>query len=541
MLTYEICPKRLFYSRKYFICQSGIRLLVSLYYIYKQPKENRGKKKYRTMRCYVCNREMIDKPTDMSLCKAHGEHILHNGIRGKLISRTILCEECGGSYSKDDANFCKIFAPFIVALSDRMIPADHGKTDGITLKGSIVKTPDIKECDESIEVTAKNGEVIPIQPFYTIDGKKIDVYAGKKRIKDYINVLAKELKDNGDDIDNYTVEKHPDMHDRDYLAYYFSKGNDNFNMDFKKGMVKIATEYALHCGIAREALTEVISIDHKGKAIIDYDKAKLIPFFPTTLFDILFEYHRYLFEDGYPSHVLKLFTTKYNDGKTRLYCYLDLFSTFQYYVLLNDDYKGEEISETYAQRLIPKRQHLDVRYCRPKDLSIAIQEYKIDKSRLQGKSYEEQVKYVQTCIDKYPLQTYDLQAALESAVEKINMVVMAYFVKLMKTSAPELSTVLLSTGELNNIPASINSILDTYCKGARITDLIKLNQVFPESIKTEYYRKCGFEIIEDEIRIYSHPDESMNFLHKNEAAAKEYTNAKFSHLNCLCYEPSKLK
>ena len=101
----------------------------------------------------------MDKPTDSSLCKAHGEHIIHNGIRGKLISRAILCEECGGAYSKDDANFCKIFAPFVVALSDRMIPADHGKTDGNTLKGSIFKTSDVKEGDEGIEVTAKNGEV----------------------------------------------------------------------------------------------------------------------------------------------------------------------------------------------------------------------------------------------------------------------------------------------------------------------------------------------------------------------------------------------
>lgn len=290
------------------------------------------------MRCYVCNREMVDKPTDSSLCKAHGEHIIHNGIRGKLISRTILCEECGGAYSKDDANFCKIFAPFVVALSDRMIPADHGKTDGNTLKGRLFKTPDEKEGDEGVEVTVKNGEVIPVQPFYTIEGNKIDVYSGKKRIKDYLKVLNKELADKGDNSANYTIEQHTDIHDQGYLAYYFSEGNDNFNEDFKKGMVKIAIEYALHCGIGRELLTEVISIDDKGKATIDYDRAKLTPFIPTTLFDILYEDHRYLFEDGYPSHMLKLFTSKYNDGKTRLYCYLDLFSTFQYYVLLNDDY-----------------------------------------------------------------------------------------------------------------------------------------------------------------------------------------------------------
>ena len=493
------------------------------------------------MRCYVCNRKMVDKRTDSTQCKAHGEHIIHNGIRGKLISRAILCEECGGAYSKDDANFCKIFAPFVVALSDRMIPADHGKTDGNTLKGSIFKTSDVKEGDEGIEVTAKNGEVIPVQPFYTIEGNKIDVYAGKKRIKDYLKVLTKELADKGDNIANYTIEQHTDIHNQGYLAYYFSKGNDNFNEDFKKGMVKIATEYALHCGIGCELLTEVISIDDKGKAMIDYDKAKLIPFIPTTLFDILYEDHRYLFEDGYPSHMLKLFTSKYNDGKTRLYCYLDLFSTFLYYVLLNDDYEGEEICETYAQRLIPKGQRPDVSDYSPKDLSIVIQEYKIDKSGLEGKSYEEQVAYVQTCIDKYPLQTYELHVALKRALERINMIVTACFIKMLKTFAPESWKALLTPLGLDDIPASANSILSISCKDDQITNLLKVYQTLSESIKPEYYRKYGFEIIEDEITNYSHPDESMKVLDKHKTAAKEYMNTKFSHLSCLCYEPSNLK
>lgn len=493
------------------------------------------------MRCYVCNRKMVGKPTDSSLCKAHGEHTIHNGIRGKLISRAILCEECGGAYSKDDANFCKIFAPFVVALSDRMIPADHGKTDGNTLKGSIFKTLDVKEGNEGIEVTTKNGEVIPVQPFYTLEGNKIDVYAGKKRIKDYLKVLAKELADKGDNIANYTIEQHTDIHNQGYLAYYFSKGNDNFNEDFKKGLVKIATEYALHCGIGRELLTEVISIDDKGKDRIDYDKAKLIPFIPTTLFDILYEDYRYLFEDGYPSHMLKLFTSKYNDGKTRLYCYLDLFSTFLYYVLLNDDYEGKEICETYAQRLIPKGQRPSMSDYSPKDLSIVIQEYKIDKSGLEGKSYEEQVAYIQAYIDKHPLQTYDLQASLKSAVERINKIVTAYFFKVLKTSVPATWKTLFTPLGLDDIPESVNTILSTCCKDAKITNLPIVYQAFSESIKPKYYRKYGFDIIEDEITNYSHPDESMIVLHEHEAAAKEYMNTKYSHLNCLCYEPSKLK
>ncbi|MCH5239445.1 MAG: hypothetical protein J1F38_04420 [Muribaculaceae bacterium] len=301
-------------------------------------------------------------------------------------------------------------------------------------------------------------------------------------------------------------------------------------------MIKIATEYALHCGLEREVLSEVISIDDKGKAKIEYDKAKLIPFIPTTLFDKLFEYHRFLFEEGYPSHMLKLFTLKCNDGKTRLYCYLDLFSTFQYYVLLNDDYKGEEISETYAQRLIPKMKHPNVSHYSPKDLSIVIQEYKI--SELKGKSYEDQIAYIQTCIDKYPIQTYDLEASLKSAVERINKIVMAYF---CKKSNPELMKALLTPLGLDDIPESISTILGAYFKDVQVTVLTRVFSAFSESIKPEYYRKNGFEIIEDEIMNYSHPDKSIEILYEQKAIALEYTNAKFSHLNSLCYEISNLK
>lgn len=239
--------------------------------------------------------------------------------------------------------------------------------------------------------------------------------------------------------------------------------------------------------------------------------------------------------------MLKLFTSKYNDGKTRLYCYLDLFSTFQYYVLLNDDYEGKEICETYAQRLIPKGQRPDMSDYSPKDLSIVIQEYKIDKSGLEGKIYEEQVAYIQAYMNKYPLQTYDLQASLKSAVERVNKIVTAYFFKVLKTSVPATWKTLFTPLRLDDIPESVNTILSTCCKDAKITNLPIVYQVFSESIKPEYYRKYGFDIIEDEITNYSHLDESMIVLHEPEAAAKEYMNTKFSHLNCLCYEPSKLK
>ena len=295
------------------------------------------------MRCYICNKEIVDNPSNANECKAHGEHIIHNGIRGKLISKTILCETCGGRYSKEDSAFCKIFDPFIAALNDQLIPADHGKGTNKVLRGILLDKPEFNSDDPSLMVTIKEGIVAPIEPFYEINGNQITLYAEKHRIDQFEKVVAKELEQNKKDISDFSIVKITNIHDKGYLAYYFSKDNFTFNQDFKNGIVKIATEFALDNKIPREQLSSVLIIKADGTARIDCTNTKVIPFVPTTLFDCIFEDYRYKLEDEYPSHTLKLFTTRYDNGTVVLYCYLDLFSTFQYYVILNENYKGEEM------------------------------------------------------------------------------------------------------------------------------------------------------------------------------------------------------
>ena len=144
----------------------------------------------------------------------------------------------------------------------------------------------------------------------------------------------------------------------------------------------------------RELLTEVLTIKEDGMASFDCKETKVFPFIPTSLFDVLFEDYRYFYEECYPSHTLRLFSTRYDNDTMALYCYVDLFSTFQYYVLLNGDYKGDEVNETYAQRLFPKAKP-NVFDCTPSDLDIFIREYGIDMSLCSGRTYAEQLRYVQ--------------------------------------------------------------------------------------------------------------------------------------------------
>jgi hypothetical protein len=484
---------------------------------------------------------LVVNVTSADQCKIHGEHIIHNGIRGKLISSQILCKDCGGDYSKDDSAFCKIFAPFMAALKDRLIPADHGKDTLKTLSGSLFENPDSNPDDPSRLVNAKDGVVTPVEPYHEIDGDTITVYAEKHRIDQYINVLAKQLKEEGKDIADYIVEKVTDIHDKGYLAYFFSKDNSTFNDDFKKGIVKIAAEYALHCGVPRDQLAEVLTINEDGKATFDCTNTKMFPFIPTSLFDVLYEDYRYFYEEGYPSHCLRLFSTRYDDGTSVLYCYVDLFSTFQYYVLLNDDYKGDEVNETYTQRLFPIAKP-NVSDCDPSDLEIFIRQYGIDMSQCTATTYTEQLRYVQECIRKYPPQAYDLQVALNNVGAKLQSIAIAALCK--KRVSPELDRALDGLLDLaygKKVVAQVEKQLAELTKNMDFAEAMKTVNAFSESVKLEYYRKFAFDVINGEVSNFSIPDYSMKFFVEHKDVAKLYTNAKFSHLGCLCYKPETLE
>lgn len=366
------------------------------------------------------------------------------------------------------------------------------------------------------------------------------MYAEKHRIDQYVNVLATQLKAEGKDIADYSVEKVTNLHDKGYLAYFFSKGNATFNFDFKKGIVKIATEYALHCGMPREQLTEVLTISEDGKATFDCTNTKMYPFIPTSMFDVLYEDYRYFYEEGYPSHTLRLFSTSYDNGTAALYCYVDLFSTFQYYVLLNGDYKGDEVNETYAQRLL-KVEKPDVSDCDPSDLDIFIREYGIDMSLCSATSYEDQLRYVQECIRKYPPQTYDLQDALKNASAKLQSLLMAALCK--QKVSEELDNMLdelLGSAYGKNVVAQVEKQVAELTKNMNFADAMQTVNAFTESAKLEYYRKFGFDVIDGEATNFSIPDYSMKFLVEHKDVVEVYTNAKFSHLSCLCYKPETL-
>lgn len=49
--------------------------------------------------CYICGKQLSDNNSSETV-KRHKEHIIHNGLYGRLKSSNILCEQCGSAYSK---------------------------------------------------------------------------------------------------------------------------------------------------------------------------------------------------------------------------------------------------------------------------------------------------------------------------------------------------------------------------------------------------------------------------------------------------------
>lgn len=79
----------------------------------------------------------------------------------------------------------------------------------------------------------------------------------------------------------------------------------------------------------------------------------IVPYMPHSAAEMTIELMEDYVDQKYPLHLLRLYTeTTDIDDCRSLVCYIELFSTFKYFVLLNDDYKGSNIDKWYCQTII---------------------------------------------------------------------------------------------------------------------------------------------------------------------------------------------
>tara|TARA_R110002049_G_scaffold81422_2_gene207093 strand:- start:136 stop:1587 length:1452 start_codon:yes stop_codon:yes gene_type:complete len=349
--------------------------------------------------CYICAKTLISRPDDyrenrekyVGQAIAHEEHIIQNAIYGRLKSNNILCEKCGGNLGGAiDADFCDLFSSFTERLRPILASKNHGSNSfQKSLNGYLFKVDGSK-----LDVRIKRGKVVTTEPDYEYieDGQVVHIFATQKVAKYYRHKVISELKKNGVDIEKLRFEVIDDLSSYGNVGFHFSEGVENFNDKFKMGLNKIAMGFAMSKGIDRIAVPRIFDTNISAITFT----GNVVPFYPFGALELALEPFRAVVEDGYPTHTLILFTER-DATSNRLICYIDLFSTFQYYVILNDKYEGDEVLEQYSQTILKQElPDIDIRANRWKHLLIIAEELGVEHNELYGKSTEEVFDLLET-------------------------------------------------------------------------------------------------------------------------------------------------
>ena len=478
-------------------------------------------------KCILCDGELIDKvyyknnksEFDTIPKFKHKEHIIQNALGGRLKSEEILCEECGGILNDEiDTDFLKLFTAFTERLRD-VLPKERNKNSKTPVNGYQIETKK--------EIVYLDKTVIPKKPEYEIDEieKKIKIYANKNIINHFKKHVLATISKDGLNINEYLIEEITEFEDDENIGLFFTEGVENFNDKWKMGFIKIATEFAYLKGVEKEHLTNTLDIHNKKI----FNSHSIFPFFPIGLTDAFIEWHRMFLEKNYPTHTLILFTQEYKRNKKELICYVDLFSTFQYYILLNNDYKGKSIFKTYCQKLEREiKPEINFRKVRPKYLRLVAEENNINLDLYKGKSIEEFYSFLEI---EYSKKTANYELDLE---EEISYTLSNLFNALMLSKSK-------NQIDLGYLSEPVNSLKNISTEWFR-TMVTEINHLKPEDGITDIQRYRQVFIEPDgknDFETLSTPNEIIKNISKDVNFTKEYCNLKFNHLSYFAGKKSQ--
>jgi hypothetical protein len=475
--------------------------------------------------CYQCGEEMFDEEYYLANIHLfvkkpkmkHCEHIIQNALYGKLKPNNILCKDCGSNFSQEiDKNFVSLFNCITEQIREILIRKDHSNENLNTLKGILYEDENLQQ---KKDVLIRENEVSPVEPFYEFDeqNRTIKIFANKKRAKQYKPIIINELTGKGIKTDDLNYEVISDISGKGILGIFFSEGVENFNDKFKIGFCKIAVGYASYCGIKRDEMPNTLVIEENNLGHIVY-KNSIIPFVPIGSVDSMFEVNRPEIEDNYPSHTLILFTQKIFDTKKKhLYCYIDLFSTFQFYVLLNDNYYGSDIYQPYYQATTkPELPDIDVRRIRPKHLNIIIDMYGIDRNKYQGKTLDDFIDFVDKAVKNY---TFNPKLNFKTELKKIYSILLTNFMISKSNSILQDNLVIQN--------------LRTMHESHKLAFMLELREFFIDenNFNFNFYRKNFIEDdSENSFETLSSPIECTHILTTDELR-KQYGHLKFGQIS----------
>lgn len=240
------------------------------------------------------------------------EHVIHNAIGGHLTSVDICCGSCNNLVQTlIDSEFTNALSPITGRIPD--LNKSYSKKRRQSYRGKA------QDCE----------------------GNVYDVFIKNKAITKIINTNF-----------DYKSMKKEDLEIVDF--HYEVK-----SPQFLKGIKKIALNFAISRNLDPKFIKDFIVVDCAEKInSIDY-KGEIYQFVPVNHFDLMLELNAPM--ELYHNLVL------FNNGST-LWCYIDLFNTFQYYVKLSSKYIDNDIYETHFRylqkydRTIAKLRHKDPKF-----------------------------------------------------------------------------------------------------------------------------------------------------------------------------------
>lgn len=283
--------------------------------------------------CYLCN-EILTTEND------HGEHIFQQALGGTLIKNGILCKDCGNILGKEiDVPFVEIFKNYISRLPINFDRKSENKN--FTEEGNIF----IPELDLTFRFRINKNDFLPVGvDTFMHDGKLIILYP-KGMSENNLEGLKKGK------MEHFKI----DNPDKVIVIRDFNKYSENIyaipfnlkNIPYKQGMSKIAIGFAIANGVKREELECVLDSDNHNIR----QKIPLLPYMPWDFINGAIEEVRFSSDDlRYLCHQVKLFNLE-----KRLFCYIEIFGTFQCYILLSEKYNGKDINQSYMQPIFKQK------------------------------------------------------------------------------------------------------------------------------------------------------------------------------------------
>lgn len=287
--------------------------------------------------CYLCNEDLTPE-------NDHGEHIFQQALGGTLVKKGVLCEGCGNRLGKEiDVPFVEMFKNYTSRLPinfDRKSRNKNFTEDGVIF---------IPEFNKTFKFRINKNDFLPVDVDAFENGDKLIILYPKGMPEKNLEGLKKEKMKffEMENLDKVIVI-------RDFNSYSDNIYAIPFNLDnkaYKQGMAKIAIGFAIANGVKREELEYVLDIEHHHIK----QKIPLLLYMPWDFINGAIEEVRFSSDDlRYLCHQIKLFNIE-----KRLFCYIEIFGTFQCYILLSENYNGQNINSSYMQPIFKlKREEL---------------------------------------------------------------------------------------------------------------------------------------------------------------------------------------